>query len=534
MMKPSTTGLAPGVLANLGGRFGNWLGGPSVGAVGHGIGNIIGKITGMGSYQIKQNSLSGNTQIPAFSKIADGMMVSHREYCFDVLSGPNYETSSTTGTAFNCQSLLLTPTNLRLTPLLAQLAYYFQEFEILGLVFEFKSTSADALNSTNTALGTVMMATNYDPQEPPFSGKTELETYTLAVSCKPSESMLHMVECAPQFNPLSHFYGYNSASLGTIDTTRFSALGRLNIATYGMQKTNVNLGELWVTYHVKLNKPRLILSSNSSYFATFMTPNNSSANLNCFVGYSPGPPLTLWATSGVPVATIPIAVGGMLSSAGPSGSVFQTTGSVTSLEIAPVFSLFTNPNVAYPPGGAVANVNFPKPGFYKVCVNMYCSSGFALTGTAGAQQYAYVQPTPLWGAKLVNTFNLNSSNAYNNAFESNQLWAAIVTPYIGNPAQNITCTTCCFIPEADDAGDIPQIQFSWFCPFSTGTITVTSSIEYTVEVYSMSDLRNPVQSLVTATGIQQTNGYLLADKLAALEKAVEKLSIDEVVVTKAS
>jgi hypothetical protein len=40
-----------------------------------------------------------------------------------------------------------------------------------GLVFEYKSMSADALNSVNTALGQVIMSVQYDAANLPFVNK---------------------------------------------------------------------------------------------------------------------------------------------------------------------------------------------------------------------------------------------------------------------------------------------------------------------------------------------------------------------------
>lgn len=60
--------------------------------------------------------------------------------------------------------------------------------------------SADALNSVNTALGQVIMATDYNAANPPFGQKSEMENYEFGQSCKPSESQIHPIEVRSQSN----------------------------------------------------------------------------------------------------------------------------------------------------------------------------------------------------------------------------------------------------------------------------------------------------------------------------------------------
>jgi hypothetical protein len=57
--------------------------------------------------------------------------------------------------------------------------------------------SADALNSTNTALGQVILSVQYDAANPPFTNKQAQEAYDGSISIKPSSSVLFGVECAP-------------------------------------------------------------------------------------------------------------------------------------------------------------------------------------------------------------------------------------------------------------------------------------------------------------------------------------------------
>jgi hypothetical protein len=65
-------------------------------------------------------------------------------------------------TAFTNTSFNINPSNALLFPWLSNIAANFSEYRFKNLRFCFNSTSANALNSTNTALGQVIMTTNYN------------------------------------------------------------------------------------------------------------------------------------------------------------------------------------------------------------------------------------------------------------------------------------------------------------------------------------------------------------------------------------
>ena len=151
---------------------------------------------------------------------------------------------------------MINPANSRTFPWLNQIAGNYEQYFIEGLVFEFRSTSADALNSTNTALGSVMMATQYDVADPVFRSKAEMLNYEYSNSLKPSDNCLHMVECEPSQSVLSGLYTLDGSAPANTDS-RLYHLGRFSIATVGFQAANVNIGELHVTYQIRLLKPKL-------------------------------------------------------------------------------------------------------------------------------------------------------------------------------------------------------------------------------------------------------------------------------------
>lgn len=234
------------------GDIGRDLGSAAGGFLGNIAGNALGSIFGSGRYKFKRNSLMGASDAgpPVFRSQQNGnVTVSHREYIRDIVG------SST----FSLTALSLNPGLVGTFPWLSQLASNFEEFDIRGLVFQYKPTSGSAIASTNNALGTVIMATNYDVDDAPFPDKLHMEAYQFSTSGTSCSNFMHPVECAPSENVLSTQY-IRTTAVPTGQDARFYDLGLFQIATVGQQAA-VTIGELWVSYEVELRKPRLVTPS---------------------------------------------------------------------------------------------------------------------------------------------------------------------------------------------------------------------------------------------------------------------------------
>jgi len=224
--------------------------------VGSAIGGFVGDyaqkafklITGLGAYQVQSNTLVGNGDgIPQFLQRGAGIELVHREFIQDVTGTVDF---------LNAIQKQINPGLAGTFPWLSRLAINFEEYQFKGLVFEFKSTSATAIGSTNTALGVVIMATNYDSKDLAFATKQQMEAYEFSCSTKPADSMIHPVECMPNKNVLNTLYVRNDATDLTNSDIRMYDLGEFQLATSGMQAA-ATIGELWVSYHVCLKKPKL-------------------------------------------------------------------------------------------------------------------------------------------------------------------------------------------------------------------------------------------------------------------------------------
>lgn len=236
------------------------------GQVGAKIGGYIGDrvhnfVSGFGDYHSSAD-LYGRLPTMVNQPSGGGTIIRFQEYISDVV------TSATPG-AFDIKSYTLNPGQSNSFPWLAQIAQNFEQYQFEGIIFQFRSTSANALNSTNTALGTVMMATQYDTIDQPFSSKAEMLNYEFSVSVKPSESCLHMVECASNQTTIDKLYVLDG-SVPPYADPRLYNLGRFSIATTGFQGASVNVGELHATYQVRLLKPKLYASLGNEIDTYYM------------------------------------------------------------------------------------------------------------------------------------------------------------------------------------------------------------------------------------------------------------------------
>lgn len=235
------------VTTSAGERIGSKIGG----WVGDFAQKAISTITGLGDYKVKFNSIVAPTQGPPAFMLGGGCVcIAHREF-LGVVSSP--------GSAFNITSYPLNPTAPVTFPWLSEIAYSFESFRFRGLVFEFKSTYGDAIASTNAALGSVILATQYNTTAPPFTTQVQMENYQFATSTKPSISMIHPVECDPSQLPLEHLYTYSSSN----SDPRWLMPGTTYLATVGQQSA-ATIGELWVSYEIEFYQPKLLSGTPSS------------------------------------------------------------------------------------------------------------------------------------------------------------------------------------------------------------------------------------------------------------------------------
>jgi hypothetical protein len=228
------------------------------GDLGEFAGSSLAKLFGHGDYHVSSNSLIKNTSGISGAKFVNdgsrGTRIIEREFIGNIASGPVSVGSS----IFELQSYILNPTNSHAFPWLSQVAHLYDQWEPHGIVFEFISTSSE-FNGTTQALGAVIMATDYDPYDPLYANKQQMENADYSCSSKPSLGLVHGIECDPRERPLKILY--TSQSNGAPVNTY--SLGTFQLATQGCS-AQVTLGELWISYDITFYKKQLETQTISS------------------------------------------------------------------------------------------------------------------------------------------------------------------------------------------------------------------------------------------------------------------------------
>lgn len=243
-----------------GGRtLGGLIGMPDLG---HSLGGHASKFIGWGDYgatstnAIMDGGSGTNQQIAVnsdTSNLSGDIVVNHTEFVQNI-------TVTATGvgnTTFAINSFAINPALSSLFPFLSQLAQNFSLYEFAGLMLQYKPTSGEFGSAGSNSLGKVIFATNYDPDALPFTSAQQMENYDYANSTKPSCAMIHGVETKPSARATVQLYTRNGIS--SKDKV-FTDIGTFQVATEGIYASAAGtqvIGELWVTYKVKLSRKNL-------------------------------------------------------------------------------------------------------------------------------------------------------------------------------------------------------------------------------------------------------------------------------------
>jgi hypothetical protein len=259
-------------------------------SLGRDLGGSLSRWLGSGDYDIKANSivssLKSSGSIPSMHNTGQSVIVRHKEFIGDVIAG-----TGSAPTPFEISNTFsINPGLATSFPWLSTLAQNFQEYTFKGLVYHYVPTSGNSVASTNTALGSVMMATNYRATLPTYTSKVYMLNEYFSSDARPSETFVHPIECDPKENPYNVQYVRTSAVPSGEDPKTYD-LGVMSVATQGMPASSTNVGELWATYEVELRKPvALGILANDSPYALIERSSitTSTANLGTTTTLSAG------------------------------------------------------------------------------------------------------------------------------------------------------------------------------------------------------------------------------------------------------
>lgn len=270
--------IAPGIGGTIGGALGAGLG-----ATG---GSLFKSITGLGDYTVHDNSLIfPDKAVPTFGE--GSIRVRHREFITEI-----------NGTSdFTNQFFPLNPGLDEVFPWISRIAGNFEQYRINGMIFQFVSTSSDAIASTtDLGLGQVIMATDYNAADPPFVNAPQMLGSMFSNSSKPSENLMHAIECAPSDQAQKLYYIRTGSPASNTDIRMYD-MGSFQVATQNMPADYTGMGQLWVSYDITFVKPiqnnQLGYNINTDEFefvrdGTVCLPLegltiNSGNNLGCFI-----------------------------------------------------------------------------------------------------------------------------------------------------------------------------------------------------------------------------------------------------------
>lgn len=238
-----------------------------------GLGNVAlsrlsggGLYTGSGMYTNNLISGAGTSigSVPSFTGGGDetgSFVVSHSEYLTDIYA-PGVANSGV-ATPFSLQAFALNPGLQTSFTFLSQIAQNYEEYQFIQLVYNYRSTTTDIGNSTTGQCGTVIMACNYNANNPSFVDKQSMMEYAHAASAKVTEDLAFGVECDPAKSAAGSTALYirsNPVAVGQDLKTYDIGLFQVALANVPPAYNGLPIGELWVTYKVMLRKPKLFAS----------------------------------------------------------------------------------------------------------------------------------------------------------------------------------------------------------------------------------------------------------------------------------
>jgi len=228
--------IAPGIGGAIGAELGNYGG--------QQLGRIFKKITGVGDYTVKSNTLLyDNEVVPSFGE--DSIRVRKREFITSINSTAN---------AFTLQDYPINPGIDSSFPWLSSIARNYEQYRINGMIFQFVSTSSDAIASTTSlGLGQIILGTNYNSASDNFQDAPQMLNYMFSNSGKPSDNIMHAIECAAP-DQAQKLYYVRTGAVPEGQDARLYDLGKFQIAVNNMPATYQGMGQLWVSYDITFCK----------------------------------------------------------------------------------------------------------------------------------------------------------------------------------------------------------------------------------------------------------------------------------------
>lgn len=229
---------------------------------------------------IIDNSLVGaglaSAGIPTFAPHQAEYTVSKCEFLQSIYAPISSPPTAPGG--FQNQVLTINPGLQQTFPWLGLVAPQFEEYELKQLMFYWRPMVTDFNSGTGQA-GEIIMVTQYNPSDAPFTDTLRAKSYDGAMSSKTSIPMNHGVECDPKLNSGAPGKYVRIGPLdGQNQDLKQYDWGNLNVIVNGTPPgySGQLLGELWCAYTVTLRKPKLPITTGATilrdYFESATPP----------------------------------------------------------------------------------------------------------------------------------------------------------------------------------------------------------------------------------------------------------------------
>lgn len=209
------------------------------------------RLKGSGSYVTNQMfSNSTISEIPSFGDDTAGdVTITRIEYIGDVYGQAD--------NGFYTTQYSINPGLPSTFPWASQVAANYDEYDLDGLVFTYKPVVSDSQTST-VSLGNVIMAAQYNAASVPFASKVEMCQYAGAVSARICDHCMLGVECDQRKRAGADSLMVRTGAISESEDVKTYDWGIVTVAISGVAAgySGNQLGELWVSYRMRLRKPK--------------------------------------------------------------------------------------------------------------------------------------------------------------------------------------------------------------------------------------------------------------------------------------
>jgi hypothetical protein len=205
-----------------------------------------GRITGSGDGTYKTSSNLYPVGARVKREVGKSVVIEREEFIAPVVS-------HTTAKGLTITKYRYNPASFVIGNEMARTALGFEHYEPLQITIIYDSTSGDALNSTDSSLGKVCLAAQYNTFARDWDSFVELENAADSVCGAPSENLALLVECKPSRRSnrlyLVSETDPNSAAKPFYDHCDFY------VASVGLQGQAVRIGDLKIRHKVRFSDP---------------------------------------------------------------------------------------------------------------------------------------------------------------------------------------------------------------------------------------------------------------------------------------